>query len=197
MPSQNHRLRRAVATVLVSGGIDSASCLAYYLGKRLDVAGIFVDYGQLSAPRERRAARLITGHFHVPLKTLKVRGASTKREGLIVHRNAFLLLTAALELGDRAGQIVIGIHSGTKYRDCSPAFVRKTQELIDICTGGRVQISAPFLNWRKGDVWTYAIEKKVPLALTYSCERGVVQPCGSCDSCRDLEAFNAGARHED
>ena len=199
MRHQNERAKftRPPATILLSGGIDSATCLAYYLGERFKVDALFVDYGQFGAPREVRAARLIARHFRVPLTILKVTGMRKKGPGLIVGRNAFLLLTAALEFGIRAGLIAIGIHSGTNYRDCSPVFVRKMQAVIDVCTGGKVQISAPFLKWGKGDVWTYAKTKKVPLALTYSCERGLAQPCGSCDSCRDVEALNAGANHED
>jgi len=171
--------------------------LAYYRSERFAVDALFVDYGQLSARREMRAAKLIARHFHVPLRILKIVGASKKGSGLIVGRNAFLLFTAALEFGSRAGQIVIGIHSGTNYRDCSAVFVRRTQEVIDICIGGKVQIGAPFLKWGKGDVWTYAKRKKVPLALTYSCERGLAQPCGCCDSCKDVEALNAGSHHKD
>ncbi len=178
-------------TVLLSGGIDSTACLSYYLREGFHVGALFIDHGQAGAKREARAAKSICRHFRVPLKIVRLIGSTDKGPGLIAGRNAFLLLTAALEFKARAGVIALGIHSGTRYRDCSPYFVQRMQAVLDIYTGGAVQIGAPFLNWRKADIWAFATRKDVPLSLTYSCERGLEQPCGSCDSCLDLEALRA------
>jgi 7-cyano-7-deazaguanine synthase len=185
--------RVARATVLLSGGIDSTTCLAYYCHEGFRVDALFVDYGQVAAKRELRAAKSVCRRFRVPLRAVKLAGAVGKRVGLIVGRNAFLLFTAALERRGGVGLIAIGIHSGTRYRDCSPLFVREMQRVLDVCTGGAVQIAAPFLKWEKADIWTFARGMRVPLSLTYSCERGLAQPCGSCDSCSDLEVLRAGS----
>lgn len=185
------------ATVLLSGGIDSTTCLAYYLDEGFCVDALFVDYGQAAAERELRAAKSVCGHFRVPLRVVRLTGVSRKGPGLIVGRNAFLLFTAALELRVGVGLIAIGIHSGTRYRDCSSLFVRGIQRVLDTCTGGAVQIGVPFLEWRKPDVWAFAEKMRIPLSLTYSCERGLVQPCGSCDSCSDLEALRARSQQQD
>lgn len=194
----NQKTRRSTpkATVLLSGGIDSSACVAYYLGQRFRVDALFVDYGQAAAAKEMRAAKSVCGHFHIPLNVVRLRGTSKKGPGLITGRNAFLLSISLLEFAPRAGTIALGIHSGTRYRDCTPLFVRKMQLIFDICTGGTVQIGAPFLNWGKADVWTFARARKVPLTITYSCERGLKQPCGSCNSCLDLEALRAGSLHQ-
>lgn len=196
MPRVNRAHARPKTTVLLSGGIDSTACLAYYLDHGARVEALFIDYGQAAAKREASAARLICQHFRVPLKTLKLAGASRKNAGLIVGRNAFLLLSAELESNGRSRIVALGIHSGTKYPDCSPIFVAKMQSIFDIYAGGVLQIAAPFLKWRKPDVWAFAKARNVPLRLTYSCERGLRQPCASCESCLDLEALRASSLHE-
>jgi 7-cyano-7-deazaguanine synthase len=185
--------RRAgsTATILLSGGIDSSTCLAYYLREGFSVDALVIDYGQVAARRELRAAKAVSRHYRVGLRSLTLAGAVQKSEGLIVGRNALLLFAGVLEFQANGGVIAIGIHSGTEYRDCSPTFVREIQRVVDTSTAGTVQIGAPFLDWTKADVWSFAQEAKVPLSLTYSCERGVDQPCGSCGSCRDLEALRA------
>jgi 7-cyano-7-deazaguanine synthase len=189
--------RRFKTVVLLSGGIDSTSCLSYYLRQGFRVQALFVDYGQLSSKRELRAAKSVSSYFRVPLRIVKLNGAARHGPGLIKGRNGFLLLTAIVELGSNKGVIALGIHSGTKYKDCSARFVREMQAVSDTCTGGSIQIEAPFLRWSKGDIWTFAKREGVPLHLTYSCERGLTQPCGSCASCADLEKLNAGSHQQD
>jgi 7-cyano-7-deazaguanine synthase len=182
-------------TILLSGGVDSVSCLAYYLDEGFHPEALFVDYGQAGAKRELRAAKFFCRRFEVPLRSIHLTGAAHKGPGPINGRNAFLILTAALESNANTGFIALGIHSGTEYADCSPQFVRRIQAVLDIYSGGALQVLTPFLEWRKGDIWSFAQSKALPLELTYSCERGLKQPCGSCDSCCDLEKLRAGSRH--
>src|SRR5216683_5797238 len=119
MSTGKKRIRGRV-TVLLSGGIDSSCCLAYYLDEDFRVDALFVDYGQLSAKRELRAAKSVCLHFRVPLRIIRLSGASEKGRGLITGRNAFLLCLCAIEYRPNAGIVALGIHSGTQYRDCSP-----------------------------------------------------------------------------
>ncbi len=155
------------------------------------MAGIFVDYGQIAMPREVRAAEAVAKHYRIPLTKLKWMGVQQKTSGLILGRNAFLLMGALIELPEDQGILSIGIHAGTRYQDCKGLFVRKMQSLFDTYTKGKVQIGAPFLKWTKGDIWQYSKSRGVPLDLTYSCERGENQPCGICLSCQDLERLYA------
>jgi 7-cyano-7-deazaguanine synthase len=85
-------------------------------------------------------------------------------------------------IGRLTGVIGIGIHAGTEYPDCSPAFVDAMQRLLDVYSGGEVQLDAPFLSWSKPEIWEYARRLGVPLDATYSCEFGP-RPCGQCLSC--------------
>jgi len=180
--------------VLLSGGIDSSACLAYFLNEGFDAEAVFVSYGQVARNRELRAAKAVCRYFRVPLRLIRLVHSTRKGPGLIVGRNAFLVCSAVLEEGKNARIVAIGIHSGTRYRDCTSQFVRQLQSLFDLCTGGSVQISAPFVKWTKRDIWELATRLKVPLSVTYSCERGRKQPCGECDSCLDLERLRASAK---
>jgi 7-cyano-7-deazaguanine synthase len=51
------------AIVLLSGGIDSATCLAVAVSKHKHVTPIHYDYGQQTADLEERRARKLTQHF--------------------------------------------------------------------------------------------------------------------------------------
>src|SRR5271169_4913513 len=82
------------ATVLLSGGIDSTACLAYYLNEGFRVDALFVNYGQIGASKELQAAKAICRHFRIRLRVVALSGITTKGPGLITGRNAFLLLTA-------------------------------------------------------------------------------------------------------
>lgn len=185
--------KRSIAkvAVLLSGGIDSTACVAFYLEQGCAVHALFIDYGQVSATRELRASRAIAEHYGVPYTKLKLSGAHKKAEGLIVGRNAFLLLSALMEIPDRTAIVAIGVHGGTAYSDRSPLFVRKIQSLFDIYTQGVVRIGAPFLRWSKAKIWRFCMTRDLPMELTYSCECGTKQPCGRCQSCRDLEVLFA------
>lgn len=185
---------RRCVTVLLSGGIDSSTCLAYFLNEGVDAEAVFISYGQVASDRELRAAKAICRYFRVPLRIICINQSTRKGPGLIIGRNAFLVCAAVLEAGRNSGIVAIGIHSGTRYRDCSPLFVKQLQRLFDVCTGGAIQISAPFVRWTKRDIWEVAMRLKVPLSVTYSCERGGNQPCGKCDSCFDLESLRACAK---
>lgn len=182
--------------MLLSGGIDSTTCLAYYQEQGFRVDGLFVDYGQASAMREQRAAHAVCRHLKARLNTIRLTTARPKGAGTIAGRNAFLLSVGLMEFEHKCGVVAIGAHSGTRYPDCAPPFFRKMQSLFDLYAGGAVQIGVPFLRWRKTDIWTFARRKGVPLLLTYSCERGLSQPCGHCDSCHDLEVLRASSHFE-
>jgi 7-cyano-7-deazaguanine synthase len=104
-------------------------------------------------------------------------------------RNALLTFIALMETDFQSAIIALGIHSATPYYDCSPNFLSSAQTIVDGQCDGRIRIVAPFAEWTKSEIWSYCTEKQVPLALTYSCERGGELPCGTCLSCRDLEAL--------
>lgn len=178
--------------VLLSGGIDSAACLAFYLNQRFTPSALFIDYGQISAKQEGAASSAISDYYQVSLETITISGFREWSGGYIPGRNAFLLYAALLAFKQTVGFIGIGVHAGTTYYDCSKSFIQHLQSSFDSYTDGRIRIGVPFLHWNKREIWDFCHNVKVPLSLTYSCELGREQPCGQCLSCKDTEALHAG-----
>ena len=179
------------AWLLLSGGIDSAACLAFYLKEEFQVECFHISFGQPASRHERAAAERLARHFGVPLTILRWFGSADFMAGEIVGRNAFFLLGALIEIGGNSGILATGIHAGTSYFDCSKAFLSSLQTVFDGYCDGRVQLAAPFIEWSKQQVFAYCKSEGVPINLTYSCEKGTDQPCGECLSCQDRRALDA------
>ncbi|HTW77090.1 MAG TPA: 7-cyano-7-deazaguanine synthase QueC [Thermoplasmata archaeon] len=202
------------AVVLLSGGMDSATCLAIARRAHARVAALTVVYGQRHA-REIRSARALARHFRVrehtvvsvPLAHL-VRSALTDRRReipasgprpgripstYVPARNTVLL---ALALGyaesRRADRIYIGANAidYSGYPDCRPAFLRAFERTARLGTRAgtegrvRLRIRAPLLRDSKTEIVRRGERLGVPWGLTWSCYRGGARPCGTCDSCR-------------
>lgn len=178
--------------VLLSGGVDSAACLQIYSEMDVPICALFVDYGQPAAEPELSSANAIAQHYSIELAKAQWRGIFAKRAGLIPARNAFLISAALMERPSTVSGIVIGVHSGTEYPDCSQDFMTAIQGVMDVSENGAVQILTPLLDWQKIEVYEYCRIHKVPVHLTYSCEAGGPSPCGSCLSCNDRELLYAG-----
>ena len=178
--------------VLLSGGIDSAACLAHSQGLGMKPEGVFVNYGQAAAELERRSARQIANHYDIPLQEISCTGPVGFGPGLVLARNAFLVMAVAMWMPMNTGKLVIGIHAGTRYYDCTPAFLDAVNVLLDGYTDGRIRCVAPFLDWDRASIFEYCRVEGVPIELTYSCEAGADPACGRCLSCRDRMALDAG-----
>jgi len=178
------------ALVLLSGGIDSAACLRFYLLQSFSVTSLFVEYGQVSASKESRASKEIADFYNVPFRKVVMKN-TVKHEngGYILGRNAFLLLTGLLNFQKSNGIIALGIHSGTNYPDCSHTFIDGIQAVFDEYTDGRIKIGTPFISFTKLEIWNFCHKEDIPVELTYSCELGKQQPCKECNSCKDLKAL--------
>ena len=177
--------------ILLSGGIDSAACVQFYVDLERTITCLFVDYGQRSAEPERQSATAVSSHYRVPLEQLTVSGPRTFAEGEVPARNGLLLVSALMHFPARTGTIAIGLHSGTAYYDCTPSFLSNVNEMFAGYTDGRVRCEAPFLDWDKAAIWEYCHKTNVPVEITYSCERGDAPPCGRCLSCLDRRSLRA------
>lgn len=184
--------QRPEVLVLLSGGVDSAACLDFYLDLGRAPCALFVGHGQPAEPHEERAARAVADHYGVPITCLQLTEAKPKSSGLISGRNAFLMTAAMMERPPSVFVIAAGIHAGTGYTDCSEAFVQRMQAVLDLYSE-YVQLAAPFVEWTKADILEYCCLKGVPVELTYSCERGLDSPCGRCLSCLARTRIDARA----
>jgi 7-cyano-7-deazaguanine synthase len=172
--------------VLFSGGIDSTACAHFFLKRGDEVRALFIDYGQKAAKAELTAAKDLSSDLRLTLCMMAIAGNQAYGPGEISGRNAFLIFSAMLGgycTGN--GTIVLGIHSGTPYYDCSSAFVNSIDRLVREYTDGCRRVVAPFLDSTKRDILAYCAEQALSLQRTYSCEAGEIPPCGRCLSCQD------------
>ena len=184
----------SAAVVLLSGGIDSAACVAYMQSVAAVLEAVFVDYLQPARESERESATRIAQHYKIPLQVVQAT-ATPPEAGEIAGRNAFLVLSALMLRPHFKGLVTLGIHAGTPYYDCSEVFTTDMQRILDGYSNGKIQLSAPFLSWTKGQILDFCRAKAVPMQLTWSCETTSHIPCGQCLSCKDRALMNASAAH--
>jgi 7-cyano-7-deazaguanine synthase len=175
--------------------MDSMACVHVSQAAGAEVRGLFIDYGQVSASREEAAARQVAARFGIECDVVRVAGLRPliAANGFIMGRNMGFVLLALMNIRADSGSIVLGIHSGTQYSDCAPEFVELAQQVCDLYTGGRIRVEAPFVRQDKVDLAIYCLRNRLPRELTYSCELGLDQPCGRCNSCKDLIALDGPA----
>ena len=154
------------AVVLLSGGLDSSTCLAVARRAGFEVHGLSVDYGQRHRAELRRARRIAAamgaaGHTVVKvdlsafggsaltdraIAVPKGRTARAMARGIPVTyvpaRNTVLLalaLARAETLGAR--DIFLGVNAidYSGYPDCRPAFVRAFERLARLATRAGVE----------------------------------------------------------
>ena len=176
------------STILLSGGIDSAACALRLRGH--SVSATFLDYGQAAAAPERRAAKRVARFFGIPLTICKAHGPAKLRAGELRARNMFLIAAALLLDNCKPGVLIIGIHAGTAYYDCSPAFYEIASRFVAEQTNGTIQLIAPLLDWHKDEIVDELTKASFPFKITYSCEVGGSVSCGKCLSCLDRLALN-------
>lgn len=186
-----HR-KRTVNThviVLLSGGIDSAAVLATYRAvKENAVEALFIDYGQPARRSEWAAAQAIAGHYNTSIKQVRLGTRLAQESGEFFARNALFTLLAGAITRERPLVIATGIHAASPYYDATKAFASDIQRLLDGYGGGAVSLGVPFLEMDKLTVVKFARRRRVPLELTYSCERRNAPSCGVCPSCQDRKA---------
>ena len=85
------------------------------------------------------------------------------------------------------------------YPDCRPQYLEAFQTLANLSSkagleGKAPQLIAPLVMDSKVDIVRRAVSLGVPIADTWSCYQGEVEPCGLCDSCRirDQALIEAG-----
>lgn len=208
------------AVVVLSGGQDSATCLALAVGKHgaEEVAAITFEYGQRHSLETKFAKRLakrfgVSAHKvvkmdfyrHLTSNALMSKDAPIERRKgascpttVVEGRNAFFLLAASVwakELG--AVEVYTGVSEAdySGYPDCRAAFVRSQQKTIRLALEWPVRIVTPFMRMSKADEWALA-EKLGILDIieneTLTCYNGIPGTgCGKCPAC---ELRNRGYR---
>lgn len=167
--------------ILLSGGMDSALCLARY-GASLCIG---FDYGQPHVIELERAES-IAAHYAVPFDRVRLPAMPRVNDVVFAGRNAVLISSAAAIAQSRGlGAVMIGCNfsDATRFPDCRPAFIRAMSEALHAAYG--VRVAAPLLTMTKAQVVAEADERAIPGTWTCYAPRGD-QQCGECYSCRGL-----------
>lgn len=178
--------KRIPVLVAASGGIDSTALIHKYVAEKETVRAIHFQYGQPSRLSEEEAARRVCKYYGVKIEVLKFGFRMTPRGYELLGRNALFALVAA-SVGPPPLRVSLGIHQGPNYYDVTPRFVSDLQRVLDGYFGGTVVLEAPFLGYTKKDIVGYGKRRRIPLRLTYSCQRKNSPPCGRCPSCLDRQ----------
>ena len=201
------------AVVLLSGGLDSATALAWARNRRLTCYALSVAYGQRHHAELEAAARVAaalgaTEHriMHVDLGSLG--GSALTDPAIAIPESASagipvtyvparntVLLSLALAWAEvlEARRMVIGVNAVdySGYPDCRPEFIAAFARLAQLATragveGGALQLHAPLIDWSKERIIGEGLRLGVDFALTVSCYQADAQgrACGRCESCR-------------
>jgi 7-cyano-7-deazaguanine synthase len=201
------------AVVVLSGGLDSTTCMGIAKDAGYELYPLTFHYGQRHN-REVEQAKKIAAFYQVPehrivnLDFLKQIGGSaltdeniavpthTSEEEIpstyVPARNLiFLSLATAYAEVVGADVIYIGVsavdYSG--YPDCRPEFIRSMSQTIVLATkagvtGEGMRIEAPLMHLSKKETIEWGLRLGVPYDLSTSCYQGGEEACGECDSCR-------------
>ena len=202
------------AIVLLSGGLDSATCLAIARSKGFDCFCLSLDYGQrhhaeLDAAkrvatalgaREHRIMQLDLAAFGGSALTDKKIDVPTDglEQGIpltyVPARNT-VMLSLALAWAEVLGStdIFVGVNAVdySGYPDCRPEFIAAFEHLANLATkagveGKKMTIHAPLIDMSKAEIIQQGNALGVDYSLTVSCYQADEhgRACGRCDSCR-------------
>ncbi len=198
------------AVVLLSGGQDSTTCLAWARARCEEVYSLSFDYGQrhrVELSAARRVARLagVREHRVLPVSSLGELGGNelvdhareavspTPSAGLpatFVPGRNLLFLTLAAAWAYRLGVVDLVIGAGevdySGYPDCREETLDKMAAALCAGLDAPVRVHAPLMHLGKADTVRLARDLEALDLLSYShtCYNGRVPPCGLCAACR-------------
>lgn len=200
--------------MLLSGGLDSATTLAWARREGHECHALSVDYGQrhgaeLVAASELARTLGTQQHKVIRLDLAAFGGSALTDRSLAIPtggiqpgipvtyvpaRNTILLSLAlgwAEVLG--AGRIFVGANAidYSGYPDCRPEYLSAFEAMANLATkaaveGRRLEIRAPLIDLSKAQIVRLALDLGVDLARTVTCYEPdeAGRACGVCDACR-------------
>lgn len=203
-------MKKDLAVVLVSGGIDSCVTAAI-AGEKYALAFLHINYGQRTERRELRAFHEIADYYNVSdrlvvdMQHLRMIGGSsltdrsmelpiadlTRKEipdTYVPFRNANML-SVAVSWAEviRAKRIFIGVveEDSSGYPDCRQDFIDAFNLMVSVGTKPEtgIIIVTPLIVMKKSEIIKKGAELKAPSHLSWSCYQYEEIACGVCDSC--------------
>ena len=201
------------AVVLLSGGLDSATCLAMAQAEGYVCHTLAFDYGQRHRAELVAAERLsramgAASHRMVELGLRQIGGSALTDDSIAVPEEAsegipvtyvparntvFLALALGLAEVLDAQAIYIGVNAVdySGYPDCRPDFIASFQQMADLATRAGIEghgprLCTPLIDLSKAEIIRRGSALGVDYGLTVSCYQADEQgrACGKCDSCR-------------
>ena len=204
--------------VLLSGGLDSASCLAIARDMGFETYALSVAYGQRHAAElaaSKRVAQVLGAREHrtASVELGQFGGSALTDPGIAVPldqdnagipvtyvpaRNTVMLSIArawAEVLG--ANDIFVGVNAVdySGYPDCRPAFIEAFEHMARLATkvgveGARLRIHAPLIELSKADIIRRGVALGVDYGLTVTWYQADDdgRACGRCEACRQRAA---------
>jgi 7-cyano-7-deazaguanine synthase len=215
------------AVVLLSGGLDSTTCLALAHSEGFSCFALSFSYGQRHSAELHAAAHIahqmkVAEHKIIQLDTCLFAGSALTDASISVPefqntseipvtyvpaRNT-IFLAMALGVAESIGarDIFIGASSVdySHYPDCRPEFIAAFQSMANLATkagvsGEQFTIHAPLQHLSKVQTIQLGHRLGVDYSLTVSCYQANEQgeACGHCDSCTFRKKGFLGAHIED
>lgn len=195
--------------VLLSGGQDSATCLAWSLGQFNTIYTISFDYGQRHRAELECSKKLskLAGckkHYEVPISSLPFLGGSAllSKGDISAHheksdelpasfvpgRNMlFLTIAGALAFQLEVKNLITGTcqtdFSG--YPDCRDQSIKAVGVALFLCLNSDITIHTPLMWKTKAEtvLMMKGLEKLDWYKNTMTCYEGQNPPCGKCPAC--------------
>ena len=206
-------LKKNRAVVLVSGGLDSATCLAIARDRGFECYALSFDYGQRASSELIAARRLaesggVLEHKVIELNMGAIGGSALtdtdisipeqESEGIPVtyvpaRNTVFLSYALAWAEVLNADAIFIGVNAldYSGYPDCRPEYIEAFQTLINLATkvgveGSVISLETPLIDLTKAEIIKAGLGLSVDYGVTVSCYQADSEgrACGQCDSCR-------------
>lgn len=133
------------------------------------------------------AGSALTSRIKVPEGHYK---SKTMRATVVPNRNMiFLALAIAAAVSEKFDRIAIAVHAGDHaiYPDCRPEFIKSMNAASKIANYKSVKIYTPFLKITKREIAKIGKRLGVPYELTWTCYKGLKNPCGKCGACRERQ----------
>lgn len=204
------------AVILLSGGIDSATCLWWARQRAWQLYALSFHYHlrherEIEASRHLARAAAVVEHREVALPFLReVKDLSLseahplrRRAGVssayVPGRNAVFYAVAASWAEELAATQIVGGHGKMDPRlfpDASPSFFALFNRLLRegswFARGGSLHIVTPLATLDKVGILRLALRLGVPLDRTWSCYERGERHCGQCAAClARLRAFRS------
>lgn len=201
------------AIILLSGGLDSITVLAYAKQQGYGCYALSFDYGQrhnaeLAAAHKIALDYQVLDHKIIHLGLDSIGGSALTDEHIAVPkapqrgipvtyvpaRNTIFLSFAlgwaeVLDVHD----VFIGVNAVdySGYPDCRPAFIKAFQDMANLATkagveGHSIKIHTPLIDMSKAQIIEQGLSLGVDYAATVSCYAADREgrACGCCDACR-------------